>query len=118
MYKNRQASVDFDPVSAEIFGPTRDVKLSGVQTVGPPTLLFTTRIKSPRGLFVSEKINQQHADAQFDCIIEVSSMGIGASLTSDMHIKHRGTTYEIKSKLPGDWRTEVTSYQCRAHNNP
>ena len=118
MFKSRQPSEDFDPVSAEIYGPTRSTKESGVQTVGPPVLLFTTRIKCPRGLFVSERLAQQKPDSQADCIIEVSSMGLGASLTSDMSIIHRGVTYEIKGKLPGDYRTETVLYQCKTHNNP
>lgn len=109
--------MDFDPVEAEIWGPVRTSKPSGVQSA-TPALLFITRIKSPRGMYASESMNQGHSDSRGNCVIEVSALGIGDSLTADMWFMHRGTRYEIKGKLPTDWRTEMALYVCVSHLNP
>lgn len=119
-------SEDFDPWSATVWGPGRALRPSGVPAVGTPQQLFQTRIKTPRGLYTTEKTNQQAPDSRSDCIIEVWNFGpvsnptLGANLTSDMWIMHRGIRYDIvgKNDMQGDYRRQTTKYQCRICTNP
>lgn len=122
--KQRQNAEEFDPMSADIYGPIRQVRSSGVPGASDYTKLFSTRIKTPRGLYTTELANQQHDDARFDTVIEVSNAGTsvvrGSALTTDMYILHRGRRYDIVGpcNTTADWRKETTSYQCRASANP
>ncbi|CAB4176542.1 hypothetical protein UFOVP991_37 [uncultured Caudovirales phage] len=122
--KQRQNAEEFDPWSADIYGPTRLSRPSGVPGASAYVRLFTTRIKTPRGLYTTEMVNQQHDDARFDTVIEVSNAGTdavrGSALTTDMYILHRDRRYDIvgPNNTTADWRKETTSYQCRSSANP
>lgn len=122
--KQRQNSEEFDPVSADIYGPTRLVRPSGVPGASGYAKLLSTRIKTPRGLYTTEMSNQQHDDNRFDTIVEVYNGGNtvckGSALTTDMYIIHRGKRYDIVGpcNTTADWRKETTGYQCRASANP
>ena len=97
-------------MSADIYGPTRQVRSSGVPGASAYARLFTTRIKTPRGLYTTELANQQHDDARFDTVIEVSNAGTsavrGSALTTDMYLLHRGRRYDIVGpcNTTADWR--------------
>lgn len=116
----RPDAQDFHPMSAQIWGPTRTIRASGVPGQTTPTILFTTRIKTPRGLYTSEKTNQQQNDSRSDVLIEVWNYGPGANLTADQWIQHNGIRYDILGKvdMQGDYRRLTTKYQCRLSNNP
>lgn len=122
--KQRQNSEEFHPMSADIYGPTRLIRPSGVPGASAYSKLLNTRIKTPRGLYTTEMINQQHDDARFDTIVEVYSGGNnvvrGNALTTDMYILHNGMRYDIVGmcSTTNDWRKETTSYQCRSSINP
>lgn len=117
---SRQNAEDFDPWSAEIWGPTRTIRPSGVPGNGPLVLLMLTRIKTPRGLFTNEKTNQQQADSRSNCIIEVWNFGAGKCLTADMWIIHRGIRYDVvgRNDMGADWRKQTVKYQCIMSSNP
>ena len=117
---SRPDAEDFDPVSAQIYGPNRVVRTSGLPgTVAGGTLLFTTRIKPPRGLYTSERMSQQQADSRSDTIIEVWKYGMGYQLDASMWIIHRGIRYDIvgKDDMQSNWRSQTVKYQCRQCNN-
>lgn len=122
--KQRQNAEEFDPMSADIYGPTRLVRASGVPGASAYVKLLNTRIKTPRGLYTTELSNQQHDDARFDTIIEIANAGTtvvrGSALTTEMYILHRGKRYDIVGpcNTTADWRSETTKYQCRASANP
>lgn len=122
--KNRQNAEEFHPVSADIYGPTRLVRSSGVPSASAYVKLFSTRIKTPRGLYTTEIQNQLHDDSRFDTIVEVSNAGNtvvkGNYLTTDMYIVHCGRQFDIVGpcNTTADWRKETTAYQCRSSNNP
>lgn len=107
-------------MSAQIFGPTRQVRDSGAPGETTPTLLDTTRIKPPRSLFTSERTNLQAPDSRTDVIIECWAFGIAAKLTADMWFVHDGVRYDIigKNDVNADYRKQTVKYQCRICNNP
>jgi hypothetical protein len=123
----RQDSVDFDPVSAYIYQVVRTVRPSGVPgNTGTDTMLFRTRIKTPRGLFTNERTNLNTPDSRSDVVIEVWNYGpatnttLGANLTADMYIMHRNIRYDIigRNDMQGSYLRETTKYQCRICTNP
>lgn len=114
----RPVSVQFDPVSAEIWGQVRSSKASGI-VKSTPVKLFTTRIVAPRGLYTNETVSLNAANSMTNVIIEVQKLGLGGSLTADMFIKHRGMTYQVKGSLPiALWDKEVIRYHCVVCNDP
>ena len=118
--QTRQNRADFHPMSAVIYQPTREVRSSGVpgKTGSPTVVMDGVRIVTPRGLYTSEKLNQQQADSRADVIVGVGDFGV--TLTADMYIVHNDIRYDIVGICdPGaDWRNDVTNYQCRISNNP
>lgn len=126
MPPTRNNAEDFDPEPAYIFSITRESRTSGVPGVATATQLFETRIKPPRGMFASELTNNQIPDSRSDVIIEIWNDGpdsqpqLGANLTADMYIMHRGFRYDIvgRNDVQADYRRETTRYQCRVSNNP
>jgi hypothetical protein len=112
----RSSGADFDPVSAEVWGP-KEIQLTSGESTSVPAKVLTTRIKSPRGLFVSERENLGHAFAVGDMAIAIRNEGGGAKLSSAMWIMHRGVRYEIKGVLRSDYTTGVTTYQVTASND-
>lgn len=116
MYERRGGG-DFDPVSATVFRPCRVAEDSGEATAYEYEKHLTTRIKSPRGLFVFERQNQGHAQATSDVAIEVRSEAGGDKFVSAMFIKHRGRAFQIKSVLRQDYRFGTTIYQCTEQND-
>ena len=122
--KQRQNAEEFHPMSADIYGPLRVIRPSGVPGATTYVKLLRVRIKTPRGLYTTEMDNQQHSDARFDTIIEVVNADTIAvstrKLTTDMYIMHDGRRYDIVGpcSTTADWRKGTTSYQCRASANP
>ena len=116
MANERPSGVDLDPVSAQVWGP-KEIQLPSGESTSTPALLLTTRIKSPRGLFVSEQTNLGHAYAVGDMAIAVRNEGGGTKLSSAMWIMHRGVRYEIKGVLRTDWQAGLTTYQVTASND-
>lgn len=116
MTNGRSSGGDFDPVSALVFGPSRQQKASG-ESFASSTQILKTRIKSPRAMFTSERENQGHPQSTSDLIIEVRSEGGGDQLTADMWFVHRGFTYWIKGKLGKDWKLGTTCYQVTTQND-
>lgn len=121
-WKKRPNAVAFDPVSAYIHGPVRIVSDTGVtrtSTDSAETLLFRTRIKTPRGMYTWEHNNQHKADSVVSMVIEVWTHGL-PQLTSDMWIMHRDQRYDIIGELPqaGEWTTETKAYQVKTTGNP
>ncbi len=116
--RERSSGGEFDPVSAKVYRPSRQAEESGESTaLAEPILHLTTRIKSPRGLFTSERSNQAHAFSMSDMVIEVRNEGGGDNLTADMWIVHRKVTYYIKGVLRQDWTGGTTFYQVSTTND-
>lgn len=114
---SRSSGGEFDPCSAQVYGPTRASEPSGESALSAPTPVLLSRIKSPRGLFTTERENQAHSMSVSDMVIEIRSEGGGDNLTADMWIVHRGITYWIKGKLGIDWRAGTTLYQVSTQND-
>lgn len=114
-FPTRPRAESFHPASADVWGPNRVADNSGViKTEG--ILLFNTRIKTPRGLFVSERMNHQAADSQSDVVISIWNYLGGDRLTGDMWLMHLGIRYDIKGRITQtqeSWESHCTSYQCR-----
>lgn len=119
MARTRPNTEDFHPMSANIYGPARTIRASGVPGQTTPTLLMNTRIKPPRGLYTSERMNNQQADSRSDTIIEVWALGVGANLTADMWIVHNGIRYDVigRDDMGADHRSQTIKYQCRNCGN-
>ena len=116
MAKTRPSGGDFDPWSAQVWGPVISQMPSGEAT-STPGLLLTTRIKSPRGLFTIERESQGKAFSESDMAIEVRSEGGGASLTANMWFIHRNISYWIKGVLRADYAKGTTIYQVSTSND-
>ncbi len=116
MNPERASGADFDPASAAVWGPGRG-RLSSGEPNTTPVVVLTTRIKSPRAMYVSERENYGAPHSVNTMIIEVRNECGGDRLTSDMKIVHRDRTYQIAGKLPADWRKGVTPYQVVMTND-
>lgn len=114
---SRPSGGEFDPCSAQVYGPARKQMDSGESALDTDALILKSRIKSPRGLFTSERENQAHPQSVSDMVIEIRSEGGGDNLTADMWIVHRTRTYWIKGKLGQDYRTGTTLYQVSIQND-
>lgn len=114
---SRSSGSEFDPWSAQVFGPTRIRTTANEAAKSGPTLILTTRIKSPRGLFTTERDNQSHSMSISDMVIEVRNEGGGDKLTADMWFVHRSRTYYIKGVLRIDWKAGTTLYQVSVRND-
>lgn len=116
--RERSSGGEFDPWSAKVYKPGRQAEDSGeAAALATPVLVLTTRIKSPRGLFTTERSNQAHSFSVSDLAIEVRNEGGGDNLTGDMWIVHRKVTYYIKGKLGQDWTGGTTIYQVSQTND-
>lgn len=117
MIKDKHQGNEFDPVSAYIYGPNQTMKSSGAVS-SSEILLFRTRIKPPRGLYVQESTFLGAQVSTGSVVIEMSSMGLGGRMTADMHVKHRNVRYNVKGRLPTDPRQETTLYHCVMSSDP
>lgn len=122
----RPRGEEFDPEPAFIYGPETTIRPTGVVET-TEKFLFETCIKPPRGMYTNERLNQQAPDSRSTLIIETWNYGpdwdetLGAHLTADMWIVHRGVRYDIVGQLKAvkaSWQSETTAYEVRMSNNP
>lgn len=112
MNKKRPSGADMDPVPAYVYLPGEGEQTSGEKGPAEPVkVLGPTRIKSPTGLFVIERTQQDHANSQVDQYIDIRSAGGGDRLSAPMFIYHRNVRYDIKGSMGVDWRQGTTRYQ-------
>lgn len=118
MIYSRLSGADLDPVSAVVYGPSRDQSVGGEPISAEPVVIISsTRIKTPQGLFTAEQTNQGHANSRSDNWIDIRVEGGGDQLTADMWIMHRGNRYDIKGRLGIDWRKGFARYQVTVIND-
>lgn len=116
MQKPRPDTIEFDPVSADIWAPVR-TNTGGV-TKAVPTAIFNTRIAPPRAMYTWERSNQQKPDSVSTQVISLWKYGIPL-LTSDMYIMWRGRRYDIVGEMDAkSWTDNTKAYEVRVSSNP
>lgn len=112
----RPNTIEFDPVSADIYGPVR-TNVGGV-TKAVATKLFNTRISPPRAMYTWERSNQQKADSVSTQVLSVWKYGIPL-LTSDMYFLWRGRRYDIVGEMDrASWTDNTKAYEVKVSSNP
>lgn len=111
----RISAKDFDPVSAFVYAPKREVADSGEPiTSGKTRILGPIRILPPtKRRFGLEKLVEKTILATSDFIISFRRTTSAITLTADMWFEHRNKRYDILSYLGYDEQKEVAHYLVR-----
>lgn len=119
MTESRYSAGDFDPVSASVFGPTEVTLDSGEssESAEPTLILGPIRIIGPRGMYVSERENQNHPDSVSTQVIGVRTLHGGGDLTGRMWFSHRGKRYDIQGTVQKSYKQEITFYYVMLNTN-
>lgn len=116
MQHPRPNTVEFDPVSADIWAPTRSNEGGVTKTIF--TAIFNTRITPPRAMYTWERSNQQKPDSTSTQVLSVWKYGLPL-LTSDMYIMWRGRRYDIIGEMDrASWTDNTKAYEVRVSSNP
>jgi hypothetical protein len=116
MQYQRPNTVEFDPVSADIWAPTRS-NVNGV-TKTVYVKVFNTRITPPRSMYTWERSNEQKPSSVSTQVITLWKYGMPL-LTSDMYIMWRGRRFDIVGEMDrASWTDNTKAYEVRVASDP